>query len=291
LVLALIFGAAAAFLWISGATFLAIVLATSAAVIAIGIIFERVRKPRIRAMPLRGNELTHGEWILRAKGNVKRRTFAHPSFSLLLVFAILFAGSVYLFENMDVLTGALYATRVVMTSLFAVTLGFLLSVWWSSTAGFDEKLREAERIDAEYRALLMGFSDSLFHIINALNTLATRPPKPFVVATEFLLSEYVHLLQSRLQRHGDYVAGLGFDASDFLDEKTRIFEGIRERASLSIKGIPRDFETALIANLNLDIEKLSKIKARRRQRLRQRLIELAHEPEKENTGTAALPRD
>ena len=48
-------------------------------------------------------ELTHGEWITRAKGKAKRRTFAHPSFGLLVVFAILFAGSVYLFENMTTL--------------------------------------------------------------------------------------------------------------------------------------------------------------------------------------------
>lgn len=233
-----------------------------------------------------GKVLTHGEWIVRAKGKLKRRTFSHPSFGLLLVFAILFAGSVYLFENMDVLTGALYATRVVMTSLFAVTLGFLLSVWWSSSARFDEKLREAERIDAEYRELLMSFSDGLFHIINALNTLATKPPKSFVVATEFLLSEYVHLLQSRLQRYGDYVAGLGFDASDFLDEKMRIFEGIREHASVSIKGIPRQFETDFIANLNLDTENRSQGKASRQNRFRQQLIELAGETETKTAGTA-----
>jgi hypothetical protein len=228
-------------------------------------------------------ELKHGEWITRAKGKLKRRTFSHPSFGLLVVFAILFAGSVYLFENMDILTGTLYATRVVMTSLFAVTLGFLLSVWWSSTARFDEKLREAERIDAEYRELLMSFSDSLFDIINALNTLATRPPKSFVVATEFLLGEYIHLLQSRLQWYGDYIAGLGFDATDFLDEKLRIFEGIRERASVSIKGMPRELETAFIASLNLDIEQLADVAAKRQHRLREKLKELADETETQST--------
>ena len=42
-----------------------------------------------------------------------------------------------------------------------------------------------------------------------LNTLAAKPPKSFVVASEFLLGEYVHLLQSQLQRYGDYIAGLG----------------------------------------------------------------------------------
>ena len=213
LFIALIFGAAAIYIWIGGAPFLAIVLAISAAVIVLGVIFEGIRDFGDRGRRPPKMKLTHGEWITRAKGKAKRRTFAHPSFALLVVFANLFAGSVYLFENMDVLTGALYATRVVMTSLFAVTLGFLLSVWWSSTAKFDEKLREAERIDAEYRELLMSFSDSLFDIINALNTLATRPPKSFVVATEFLLGEYVHLLQSRLQWYGDYIAGLGFDAA------------------------------------------------------------------------------
>lgn len=231
-------------------------------------------------------ELTHGEWIVRAKGKLKRRMFAHPSFGLLVVFTILFAGSVYLFENMDILTGALYATRVIMTSLFAVTLGFLLSVWWSSTVKFDEKLREAERIDAEYRELLMSFSDSLFDIINALNTLATKPPKSFVVATQFFLGEYVHLLQSRLQWYGDYIAGLGFDATDFLDEKMRIFEGIRERASISIKGMPWELETAFIASLNLDIEELADAAAMRQKRLREKLTELTEDSERESTEAA-----
>jgi hypothetical protein len=170
-----------------------------------------------------------------------------------------------------------------MTSLFAVTLGFLLSVWWSSTARFDEKLREAERIDAEYRELLMSFSDSLFHIINALNTLATRPPKSFVVATEFLLGEYIHLLQSRLQWYGDYIAGLGFDATDFLDEKLRIFEGIRERASVSIKGMPRELETAFIASLKLDKERLADAATKRQNRLGEKLKELADETETQST--------
>lgn len=228
-------------------------------------------------------ELTHGEWIAQARGKLKRRMFAHPSFALLVVFAILFAGSVYLFENMDILTGALYATRVVMTSLFAVTLGFLLSVWWSATVKFDERLREAERIDAEYRELLMSFSDSLFDIINALNTLATKPPKSFIVATQFFLGEYVHLLQSRLQWYGDYIAGLGFDATDFLDEKMRIFEGIRERASISIKGMPWELETAFIASLNLDIEELADAAAKRQKRLREKLEELTEETEPEST--------
>ena len=230
-------------------------------------------------------ELRHGAWISHAKGRLRRRMFSDPSFGLLVVFAILFAGSVYLFENMDILTGPLYATRVIMTSLFAVTLGFLLSVWWSSTAKYDEKLREAERIDAEYRELLMSFSDSLFDIINALNTLATRPPKSFIVATEFLLGEYVHLLQSRLHWYGDYVAGLGFDATDFLDEKMRIFEGIRERASISIEGMPRELEKTFIASLNLDIEPLSDAGAKRQKRLRETLKELADDRGSESGDT------
>ena len=219
-------------------------------------------------------ELVHGAWISKARKKLKRRSIAHPLFGLLLVFAILFAGSVYLFENMDILTGPLYAVKIVITSLFAVTMGFLLSIWWSSTSKFDENLREAERIDIEYRELLMSFSDSLFDIVNALNTLASKPPRSFVVATEFLLGEYVHLLQSRLQRYGDRIAGLGFDATDFLDEKMRIFEGTRERASLSIKGMPKELESVFIESLNLDIEQLSDAAAKRQQRLRDKLSEL-----------------
>ena len=60
------------------------------------------------------------------------------------------------------------------SSLFAVTLGFILSVWWTATARFDDRVSEAENIDAEFRELLMSFSDSLFDIINALNTLAAK---------------------------------------------------------------------------------------------------------------------
>jgi hypothetical protein len=148
-------------------------------------------------------ELRHGEWIAHAREKLKMRRFSSPAFALLLIFAVLFIGSVFLFENVQILTGPLYGLKIIMTSLFAVTLGFILSVWWTSTARFDDRVREAERIDAEYRELLMSFSDSLFDIINALNTLAAKPPKSFVVATEFLLGEYVHLLQSRLQRYGD----------------------------------------------------------------------------------------
>jgi hypothetical protein len=217
------------------------------------------------------SELVHGAWISKARKKLKRRTIAHPLFALLVIFAMLFAGSVYLFENMDILTGPLYAVKIVITSLFAVTMGFLLSIWWSSTSKFDDNLREAERIDVEYRELLMSFSDSLFDIVNALNTLASKPPRSFIIATEFLLGEYVHLLQSRLQRYGDHIAGLGFDATDFLDEKMRIFEGTRERASLSIKGMPKALETVFIESLNLDIDQLSEPAAKRQQRLRETL--------------------
>ena len=79
---------------------------------------------------------------------------SHPSFGLVVVFAILFAGSVYLFENMDILTGQLYATRVIMTSLFAVTLGFLLSVWWTSTVKYDDKQEDIVKPGEDGQATL-----------------------------------------------------------------------------------------------------------------------------------------
>lgn len=225
-------------------------------------------------------ELRHGEWIEKARQKLKMRRFSSPSFALLLIFSLLFVGSVFLFESIDILAGPLYNLKVIMTSVFAVTLGFILSVWWTTTARFDDRVREAERIDAEYRELLMSFSDSLFDIINALNTLAAKPPKPFVIATEFLLGEYVHLLQSRLQRYGDHIAGLGFDATAFLDEKIDIFEGIRERASLSIKGMPKELENLFISNLNISSDKLMDAAAQRQQRIRSKLHELSEE-----TGT------
>jgi hypothetical protein len=224
-------------------------------------------------------ELRHGEWIDKARKRLKMKRFSSPSFALLLIFAVLFVGSVFLFENVDILAGPLYGLKIIMTSLFAVTMGFILSVWWTTTARFDDRVREAERIDAEYRELLMSFSDSLFDIINALNTLAVKPPKPFVIATEFLLGEYVHLLQSRLQRYGDHIAGLGFDATEFLDEKIDIFEGIRERASLSIKGMPRELENLFISNFNLSADKLVDASAQRQQRIQSKLQELSEETE------------
>jgi len=223
------------------------------------------------------SELAHGAWIKEARGKLKMRRISTPLFALLLIFITLFVGSIFLFENMDVMTGPLYAAKITISSLFAVSLGFITSVWWSTAARFDEKIREAERIDKEYRELLLSFSDSLFNIINALNTLATNPPKPFVVATEFLLGEYIHTLQSQLQRYGDYVAGLGLDATAFLDEKIRIFEGIRERASLSIQDMPKELETLFIDTLNLNVEKASGAVAPRQQQLRNKLKEMTGE--------------
>ncbi|WP_405241244.1 hypothetical protein [Lentisalinibacter salinarum] len=220
-------------------------------------------------------ELRHGEWIRQAESQLKSRRFTNPLFALVVVFAFLFGGSLYLFENLPVMAGdPMYAIKITVASFFAVSLGFILSVWWNATSRFDAKLREAERIDREYRELLIGFSDSLFDIINALNTLATKPPKPFVVATELLLGEYIHLLQSQLQRYGDYIAGLGFDATGFLDEKIRIFEGIRERASLSIKGMPKEIESLFVDSLNLQTEKLIDPQARRQKRLQETLADL-----------------
>jgi hypothetical protein len=223
-------------------------------------------------------ELKHGGWLLKARKDLKTNMFATPAFALLLIFTSLFAGTVYLFEQMPLLTGSLYAIKVIITTLFAVSLGFILSVWWSKGSRFDERIREAKRIDIEYRELLMSFSDSLFDIINALNTLSSKPEKPFVVATDFLLGEYVHLLHSRLQRYGDYVAGLGFDATDFLEEKIRIFEGIRERASLSIEGMPKELERVFIEGLNLDADGNEDWSAHRQTLLRKKLDALNEEP-------------
>ena len=200
-------------------------------------------------------ELRHGVWIESARAHLKLRRFNNPLFALLMVFLFLFGGSLYLFENMVVLAGPMYAAKITISSLFAVSLGFILSVWWSSYSRYNEKIREAERIDAEYREQLLIFSNSLFDIINALNTLAVKPQHSFVVATEFMLGEYVHLLQSQLQRYGDYVAGLGFDATAFLDEKIAIFEGIRERASLSVRVIHKELETLFIGSFQLDMDK------------------------------------
>lgn len=219
-------------------------------------------------------ELRHGVWIESARAHLKLRRFSNPLFVLLAVFLFLFGGSLYLFENMAVLTGPMYAAKITISSLFAVSLGFILSVWWSSFSRYNEKIREAERIDTEYREQLLIFSNSLFDIINALNTLAAKPQHSFIVATEFLLGEYVHLLQSQLQRYGDYVAGLGFDATAFLDEKIAIFEGIRERASISIKGMPEELETLFIGSLQLNMDKYMDTTAQRQIKLREKLKEV-----------------
>lgn len=212
--------------------------------------------------------LSHGIWLQTARSKLKQNKFNNPQFALLVVFFLLFAGSAFIFESIDMLYGQLYAVKFIITSLFAITLGFLLSVWWSQVARFDDKLKEAELIDREYRELLISYSDSLFDIINALNTLSKDPPASFVVATEFMLGEYIHLLQSRLHRYGDYIAGLGLDATDFLDEKIMIFEGIRERASLSIKGMPKELETLFIKNLNLDINQINESNSRRQKNIK-----------------------
>ena len=237
-------------------------------------------KPRLASQP----ELSHGAWIRKARGKLKMRRIRTPLFALLLVFFTLFIGSIFLFESMQVFAGPIYAAKIIVASLFAVSLGFILSVWWSSAARFDEKLKEAERIDREYRELLLSFSDSLFDIINALNTLAKNPPKPFIVATEFLLGEYIHTLQSQLQRYGDYVAGLGFDATEFLDEKIRIFEGIRERASLSIEGMPSELENLFVETLKLSPEKLSTEDALRQRQLRNKLKEIGQDNSEQQTA-------
>jgi hypothetical protein len=231
--------------------------------------------------PAKGGELRHGDWLVKAGRSVKSRRFSSPLFALVIVFAALFVASLFLFEAIEVVTPQLQSMKLIVSSLFAVSLGFILSVWWNATARFDAKIREAKRIDKEYREHLMSFSDSLFDIINALNTLAAKPPRSFVVASEFLLGEYVHLLQSQLQRYGDYIAGLGFDATAFLDEKIRIFEGIRERAGVSIKGMPKEIESLFVESLELEAGRHLDVKARRQSEMRDRLKELDESTEKD----------
>lgn len=249
---------------------------------------DEVFKERVVDSPRpAGGELRHGAWIEKVRASRRAQRLRNPLFALAAVFAFLFTGSLFLFENMEVATAPMYAVKITVSSLFAVSLGFILSVWWNSAAKFDEKLREAARIDTEYRELLMSFSDGLFDIINALNTLAHKPPRPFVIATEFLLGEYVHLLQSQLQRYGDYIAGLGLDATHFLDEKIRIFEGIRERASVSIEGMPRDVAMVFVDSLKLHGTRPSDAKALRQRRIREQLKELEDRPEGTGRGHAA----
>jgi len=223
-------------------------------------------------------ELRHGAWIQEARSNLRANPFGNAKFGLLAIFVVLYVGSVFLFESMDIIGGPLYGIKIMISSLFAVSLGVILSVWWQSTARFDDKIREAQRLDAEYRELLLSFSDSLFDIINALNTLAVKPPRPFMIATEFMLGEYVHLLQSQLQRYGDYVAALGFDASGFLDEKIGIFEGIRDRATLSIRGMPKEIGDLFVDSLSLGGDRVHPGDARRQQALQEKLRELSQHP-------------
>jgi len=219
-------------------------------------------------------ELRHGAWILEAQAGLKVNPFGSAKFGLLAIFVVLYGGSIFLFESMDIISGPLYAIKIMISTLFAVSLGVILSVWWQSNARFDEKIREAERLDAEYRELLLSFSDSLFDIINALNTLAVKPPKPFTIATEFMLGEYVHLLQSQLQRYGDYVAALGLDASAFLDEKITIFEGIRERVGVSIRGMPKEIGDLFVDSLSISGDQPRADDARRQEARQERLQQL-----------------
>jgi hypothetical protein len=237
--------------------------------------------------PAKGVELRHGDWLIEAGKTIKSRRFSSPMFALVIVFGVLFIASLALFEAIEVVTPQLQSMKLIVSAMFAVSLGFILSVWWNSTARFDAKIREAERIDKEYREHLMSFSDSLFDIINALNTLAAKPPRPFIIASEFLLGEYVHLLQSQLQRYGDYIAGLGFDATAFLDEKIRIFEGIRERAGVSIKGMPKEIESLFAESLELNTGRYLDVKAKRQDEMRGKLKELDESEEKETLKEAS----
>ncbi|MHC4989473.1 MAG: hypothetical protein ACYTGC_00700 [Planctomycetota bacterium] len=234
-------------------------------------------------------ELKHGAWIEHARAGMKGRRFSTPLLLLVIVFVVLFAGSIFLFENMQAAAGSIYAMKIIVSSLFAVSLGFILSVWWNTTAKFEARIQEAERIDREYRETLMSLSDSLFDVIHALSTLADNPPRSFVIATEFLLGEYVHLLQSQLRRYGDDVAGLGFDATAFLDEKVRIFDGIRERAGLAVRDMPKDLETLFIRGLALRTGAPGNESERRKRLLSQKmqLASVGSEPASTPTGSAA----
>ena len=73
--------------------------------------------------------------------------------------------------------------------------------------------------------------------------------------------------------------GLGFDATIFLDEKIDIFERIRERASLSIKGMPKEIANVFVSRLNLSIDKLVDASAQRQQRIQPKLRELSEDTE------------
>lgn len=80
-------------------------------------------------------------------GKTKTATNENPLFALLVIFTILFVGSAFLFESMDVLTGPLYAAKVTISSLFAVSLGFIMSAWWSTAARVDEKIKKDVKVN------------------------------------------------------------------------------------------------------------------------------------------------
>jgi len=70
-----------------------------------------------------GRELRHGDWIANARQKLRLNPFANAKFALLTVFTLLFIGSVFLFENMDIVSGPLYAIKITISSLFALSLG------------------------------------------------------------------------------------------------------------------------------------------------------------------------
>ena len=63
-------------------------------------------------------------------------------------------------------------------------------------------------------------------------------------------------------------------ATDFLDEKFRIFEGIRQRARLAIEGLSKELENVFIDSLKVNPREISDVAAQRQQVLRNKLSEL-----------------
>ena len=63
-------------------------------------------RPETHRKPL---ELRHGDWIKKAGADLKSKRFTSPLFALVVIFAFLFGGSVYLFENLPVVMG--FGTR------------------------------------------------------------------------------------------------------------------------------------------------------------------------------------
>ena len=53
-----------------------------------------------------------------------------------------------------------------------------------------------------------------------------------------------------------------------------IFDGIRERASISIEGMPKEIESLFVASLEINGERYTDVKANRQSDLRQKLREL-----------------